>query len=174
VCGHYNCGGVKAANANMRLGLVDNWIMNVVDIKNRYASLLDKIPAEHKDDALCELNVICQVRNVMESTVMQDWWKGYRQGERQSVDWDQRHIEEALSEHSETEATTATAVTTPAPATSPDHHAVDIHGWIYGLKDGLVVPLITITAGDNPELKLKKALADIVRRYAPHALKKNN
>ena len=170
VCGHYGCGGVKAANTNMRLGLVDNWIMNVVDIKNRYASLLDKIPDEHKDDALCELNVICQVRNVMESTVMQDWWKGYRKGNRQNLDWDQNQIEEALSEHVEPEAP-------PQPSSNGtpvhDHHDVEIHGWIYGLKDGLVVPLIKLTAGDDPHIKLKKALTDIVRRYAPDALKKH-
>eukprot|EP00656_Telonema_subtile_P018451 TRINITY_DN19972_c0_g1_i1.p1 TRINITY_DN19972_c0_g1~~TRINITY_DN19972_c0_g1_i1.p1 ORF type:complete len:286 (+),score=63.14 TRINITY_DN19972_c0_g1_i1:648-1505(+) len=170
VCGHYGCGGVKAANTNMRLGLVDNWIMNVVDIKNRYASLLDKIPEEHKDDALCELNVICQVRNVMESTVMQDWWKGYRRGNRQNLDWDQNQIEEALSETVEPEAP-AKPVT--GSTTVHDHHDVEIHGWIYGLKDGLVVPLIKLTAGDDPQLKLKKALTDIVRRYAPDALKKD-
>ena len=162
VCGHYNCGGVKAANSNMRLGLVDNWIMNVVDIKNRYAALLEKIPKEHRDDALCELNVICQVRNVLESTVIQDWWKGYRKGHLQNHCYDQKYIDEVLSgDLSDHENEDTTVVS--------GHQNVEIHGWIYGLKDGLVVPLIKITASDNPHVKLRNAFADIVKRYTSNA-----
>jgi carbonic anhydrase len=157
VCGHYNCGGVKAANTNMRLGLVDNWIMNVVDIKNRYSAILDKIPAEHKDDALSELNVICQVRNVVESTVMQDWWKGYRKGDRQDGEWDgdMDRIDDPLP------AVNLSASGTPIV---PKHN-VEVHGWVYGLKDGLVVPLIKVTPRDDLTAVVRKAFADVLHRY---------
>jgi len=148
VCGHYNCGGVKAANANLRLGLVDNWIMNVVDVKNRYSAILDKIPDEHKDEALCELNVICQVRNVVDSTVMQDWWKGYRQGARPDG------VDEPLP-------VDLSASGTPIV---PKHN-VEIHGWIYGLKDGLVVPLIKVTPRDDLAAVFRKAFVDVLHRY---------
>lgn len=157
VCGHYNCGGVKAANANLRLGLVDNWIMNVVDVKNRYSAILDKIPDEHKDDALCELNVICQVRNVVESTVMQDWWKGYRQGARpDGSEWDGdiEHIDEPLPVN-------LSASGTPIV---PKHN-VEVHGWIYKLVDGHVVPLIKVTPRDDLTAVVRKAFADVLHRY---------
>jgi len=155
VCGHYNCGGVKAANANMRLGLVDNWIMNVVDIKNRYSAILDKIPAEHKDSALSELNVICQVRNVVESTVMQDWWKGYRKGERQDggVDLgDVDHLDEPVP------------MSASGAPVDPKHN-VEVHGWVYGLHDGLVVTLIKVTPRDDLTTVVRKAFADVLHRY---------
>ena len=157
VCGHYNCGGVKAANTNMRLGLVDNWIMNVVDIKNRYSAILDKIPAEHKDDALSELNVICQVRNVVESTVMQDWWKGYRKGDRQDGgewDGDIEHLEDPLP-------IDLSASGTPI---IPKHN-VEVHGWVYKLVDGHVVPLIKVTPRDDLTAVVRKAFADVLHRY---------
>eukprot|EP00164_Ancoracysta_twista_P022924 GFYU01042534.1.p1 GENE.GFYU01042534.1~~GFYU01042534.1.p1 ORF type:complete len:179 (-),score=55.42 GFYU01042534.1:471-953(-) len=140
----------------MRLGLVDNWIMNVVDIKNRYSAILDKIPAEHKDDALSELNVICQVRNVVESTVMQDWWKGYRKGDRQDGEWDGdiEHIDDPLPIN-------MSASGTPVV---PKHN-VEVHGWVYKLVDGLVVPLIKVTPRDDLTAVVRKAMADVLHRY---------
>eukprot|EP00758_Cryptobia_borreli_P017376 Tbor_TRINITY_DN6183_c5_g1::TRINITY_DN6183_c5_g1_i1::g.22282::m.22282/K01673/cynT, can; carbonic anhydrase len=81
VCGHYGCGGVRAVYDGARLGLVDNWLMNIKDISNRYQGLLSRVPEEKRFDALCQLNVICQVRNVAETTIMQDWWEGYNRQE---------------------------------------------------------------------------------------------
>jgi carbonic anhydrase len=75
VCGHYNCGGVLAAFQNQRLGLIDNWLRHIQDIAKDYKDLLDEIPTDdEKIDLLCELNVLEQVMNVGESTVLQDAW----------------------------------------------------------------------------------------------------
>jgi carbonic anhydrase len=75
VCGHYGCGGVLAALANNRLGLIDNWLRHIQDVARRHQALLDALP----DDAararlLCELNVIEQVVNVCQTTMVQGAW----------------------------------------------------------------------------------------------------
>lgn len=95
VCGHYGCGGVKAALENLQLGLIDNWLRHVQDVKFSHASELEKLsdPAA-RVDRLCELNVIEQVINVCRTTIVQSAW--------------QRGQE------------------------------LDVHGWIYGLGDGLI------------------------------------
>lgn len=76
VCGHYGCGGVKAACGHDQLGLIDNWLRN---IKNTYAlhqKELDKInDAAEKSDRLCELNVLAQVENVCHTTIVQNAWQ---------------------------------------------------------------------------------------------------
>jgi carbonic anhydrase len=72
VCGHYGCGGVRAALEHARLGLIDNWLRAVRDTAERHAVILDS--AADRADALCELNVIEQVRNVGNTTVVQDAW----------------------------------------------------------------------------------------------------
>jgi len=75
VCGHYGCGGVQAALARERHGLVDNWLQHVRDVGQRHRGRLDALPAgRERLDALCELNVAEQVRNVCETTVVQDAW----------------------------------------------------------------------------------------------------
>jgi len=75
VCGHYGCGGVKAALENIRLGLVDNWLRHIQDIQRDYARELDKSAnQDEKLDKLCEINVIEQVLNVGETTILQDAW----------------------------------------------------------------------------------------------------
>ncbi|MDQ3799184.1 MAG: carbonate dehydratase [Acidobacteriota bacterium] len=75
VCGHYNCGGVAAAFKNQRLGLIDNWLRHIQDIAKDYKDLLDTLPTdEEKLDSLCELNIIEQVTNVGETTIVQDAW----------------------------------------------------------------------------------------------------
>jgi carbonic anhydrase len=75
VCGHYNCGGILAAFENARLGLIDNWLRHIQDIAKDYKDLLDELPTDdEKIDLLCELNVLEQVMNVGESTVLQDAW----------------------------------------------------------------------------------------------------
>lgn len=75
VCGHYGCGGVLAALNDMKLGLADNWTRHVQDVRNTHARSLSALPAERQHDRLCELNVIEQVRNVCQTTVVQDAWR---------------------------------------------------------------------------------------------------
>jgi carbonic anhydrase len=83
VCGHYGCGGVQAADANLSLGLVDNWLRHVQDVRERHRAVLDGCrDAAERVDRLCELNVIEQVRNVCQTTVVQDAW---RRGQTLSV-----------------------------------------------------------------------------------------
>jgi carbonic anhydrase len=74
VVGHYGCGGVLAALEDMRVGLADNWLLHVKEVRNRHVSLLDALAPEQRHEALCELNVIEQVVNVAHTTVMQDAW----------------------------------------------------------------------------------------------------
>ncbi len=76
VCGHYGCGGVRAAMQNVELGLIDNWLRNIKDIYVKYQAELERIPAEkQRVDRLCELNVIEQVYNVCHTTIVQKAWK---------------------------------------------------------------------------------------------------
>ena len=75
VCGHYGCGGVLAALRDDRLGLVDNWLRHVQDVKLRHLAELDALDTEAlRHRRLCELNVIDQVVNVSQTTVMRDAW----------------------------------------------------------------------------------------------------
>ena len=97
VVGHYGCGGVLAALEDIRVGLADNWIRHVKDVRDRHRALIADIEPVSRHDVLCELNVIEQVINVAQTTVMQDAW-----ARRQKV---------------------------------------SVHGWCYGLKDGLVKDL---------------------------------
>jgi len=76
VCGHYGCGGVHAALHGERRGLVDNWLRRIEMVRDRHAALLGR--AAHVDaraDLLAELNVIEQVRNVCQTTVLRDAWR---------------------------------------------------------------------------------------------------
>ncbi len=75
VVGHHGCGGVLAALHNRRFGLVDNWLRHVQDVRNKHAALIESFPAGERADRLCELNVIEQVVNVCETTIVQDAWK---------------------------------------------------------------------------------------------------
>lgn len=75
VCGHYGCGGVLAALRSDRLGLVDNWLRYVQDVRTKYQPQLDALPTEaQRHRRLCELNVIEQVVNVSQATVVRDAW----------------------------------------------------------------------------------------------------
>jgi len=76
VCGHYGCGGVKAAMSNDLHGFVDNWLVNIKNVYNKYEKELMAIANEDKrEDRLVELNVIEQVRNVAKTTIAQQAWK---------------------------------------------------------------------------------------------------
>ncbi|MCP5267642.1 MAG: carbonate dehydratase [Zoogloeaceae bacterium] len=117
VVGHYGCGGVKAAHSNLRLGLVDNWLRHIQDVKQKHVGRLAAIADENATiDRLCELNVIEQVLNVCQTTVVQEAWN---RGQ-----------------------------------------ALCIHGWIFGLTDGLVRDLgISIDAPGKLQSTYDKALA---------------
>ena len=75
VCGHYGCGGVQAALRNDKLGLIDNWLRHVQDVQHKHRRQLAGIPDESlRLDRMCELNVIAQVVNVCQTTIVQDAW----------------------------------------------------------------------------------------------------
>lgn len=75
VCGHYGCGGVQAALNNSRFGLIDNWLRHVQDVKNKHLAALDALDNyRNRLDRLCELNVIEQVVNVCQTTIVQEAW----------------------------------------------------------------------------------------------------
>lgn len=75
VCGHYGCGGVTAALDNQKLGLIDNWLRHIQDVRNRNAQELQCLPTmEDRVSRLCELNVLEQVANVAQTTIVQDAW----------------------------------------------------------------------------------------------------
>ncbi len=97
VVGHFGCAGVRAALQGTRIGLADNWLRHIRDLKLRHRKRIDHLPAGQQEDVLCEINVIEQVGNVALSTVLQDAWS---RGQK-----------------------------------------VTVHGWVYGLKDGLLKDL---------------------------------
>jgi len=75
VCGHYGCGGVRAAYERLSLGLIDNWLRHVQDVRDRHDAQLARVEDDTaRLNLLCELNVINQVRNVAQTTIVQDAW----------------------------------------------------------------------------------------------------
>lgn len=75
VCGHYGCGGVRAALDGQSNGMIDNWLRHIEDVRERHADALDALPSyEARWARLCELNVIEQVRNVARATPVNDAW----------------------------------------------------------------------------------------------------
>ncbi len=113
VVGHYGCGGVQAALRGTRVGLADNWLRHVHDVKLRHRRRLDHLCAGDQEDVLCEMNVVEQVGNVALSNVMQDAWARGQE--------------------------------------------VMVHGWCYGLKDGLVKDLKVSMQGSHE-------VTDVVQR----------
>jgi carbonic anhydrase len=113
IVGHYGCGGVRAAHENLRLGLVDNWLRHIQDVRRKHRALLKRCTDNGASiDRLCELNVIEQVLSVGQTTVLQDAWARGQE--------------------------------------------VFVHGWIFGLDDGLVRDLDITLDGS----------ADVLARYA--------
>lgn len=95
VCGHYGCSGVQAALRGDRLGLSDNWLRHLQDVRQKHReNLADVRDVSGASDRLCELNVIEQVANVCQTTIVRDAWVRGQE--------------------------------------------LTVHGWIYGLKDGLL------------------------------------
>ena len=118
VVGHYGCGGVKAALANIRVGLADNWLRHIKDVRDRHSALIAAAPESAREDVLCELNVIEQVMNVAQTTVMQDAWA---RGQK-----------------------------------------VSLHGWVYGLQDGLLQDLhITLNGLEGLDSLYRAAIAGV-------------
>jgi carbonic anhydrase len=126
VVGHSGCGGVRAALQDLRVGLADNWLRHVQDVRNKHLAWLDAVPADRRVDALCELNVLEQAVNVCQTTVVRDAW-----GRGQSV---------------------------------------SVHGWVYGLHNGLLEDL-RISAGrpEDVPAAYELALTAVKYRYEPTA-----
>ena len=75
VCGHYGCGGVAEATRNSKLGMIDNWLRHVQDVKHKHKEALEAISNDQTlVNRMCELNVLEQVVNVCQTTVVQDAW----------------------------------------------------------------------------------------------------
>ena len=76
VCGHYGCGGIKAAMSSMTFGLLDNWLRNIKDVYLLHEKELDSIPDQtEREKRLVELNVREQVRNLCKTSIIQNAWK---------------------------------------------------------------------------------------------------
>jgi carbonic anhydrase len=74
VTGHYGCGGIRAVVDRVKLGLIDNWLRHVDDVRRRHENVLAGLDPDAAVDRLCELNVVEQARHVCETTVVQDAW----------------------------------------------------------------------------------------------------
>ena len=122
VCGHYGCGGVLAALRDDKLGLVDNWLRHVQDVRRKHQSQLDRLATEaERHSRLCELNIIEQVVNVSQTTVVRDAWA---RGQ-----------------------------------------ALAVHGWVYGLRDGLLQDLgVCVTGEAELAVRFEEARAGVDRR----------
>jgi carbonic anhydrase len=76
VCGHYGCGGVKAASENHHLGLIDNWLRHIRDVRQKHDIVLSALETDTlRLDRLCELNVVEQVHNVCHTSIVQEAWE---------------------------------------------------------------------------------------------------
>lgn len=74
IVGHYGCAGVKAALDGLRIGLADNWLRYIHDVRQKHQAILDATPEDERHNRLCELNVIEQVLNLAQSTILYDAW----------------------------------------------------------------------------------------------------
>jgi carbonic anhydrase len=123
VVGHSGCGGVRAALLDQRVGLADNWLRHVQDVRNKHAAWLGTLATQQQQlDALCELNVLEQALNACQTTVVMDAWARGQE--------------------------------------------VVVHGWVYGLHNGLLEDM-RMTAGNAAEVEQSYALslAGIKTRY---------
>ena len=115
VVGHYGCGGVLAALQGIRIGLADNWLRHIKDVRDNHRALIAATPVDAQQDVLCELNAIEQVVNVAQTTVVQDAWLRKQ------------------------------------PLT--------LHGWVYGLKNGLLIDLhMTVSCNEDLDAAYARAI----------------
>lgn len=119
VVGHYGCSGVGAALRGDRIGLSDNWLRHVQDVRQKHESRLRALnDSAARGDRLCELNVIEQVANVCQTTMVQDAWERGQD--------------------------------------------LTVHGWVYGLRDGLVRDLeFSATSAEEASACYATALASL-------------
>jgi len=75
VCGHYGCGGVKAAVEDQDHGLINEWLQHIKEVKQKHLVELEDLTSEQKNNRMCELNVIEQVKHVSETASVQQAWK---------------------------------------------------------------------------------------------------
>jgi carbonic anhydrase len=75
VCGHYGCGGVKAAVEDQDHGLINEWLAHIKEVKQKHLAELADLTADQKNNRMCELNVIEQVKHVSETAAVQNAWK---------------------------------------------------------------------------------------------------
>ena len=103
VCGHYGCGGVKAAMTHQSLGIINKWLRNIKDVYRMHQDEVNFLPNdEERLNRLIELNVQEQVMNLAKTSIIQKAWK--------------------------------------------DNNAPHLHGWVYGLNDGLIKPIFEMAA----------------------------
>jgi carbonic anhydrase len=122
VVGHSNCGGVRAALEDQRAGLVDNWLRHVQDVRDTHRDFLDSLEERFRINALVELNVLEQARNVCRTTIVRDAWQ---RGQ-----------------------------------------TLVVHGWVYGLQDGLLKDMsLTATAASEVEAAYDHALERLTNRW---------
>jgi carbonic anhydrase len=122
VVGHSNCGGVRAAMTNLRAGLVDNWLRHVQDVRDAHEGFLSSLHQSLQVDALVELNVLDQSRNVCRTTVAHDAWS---RGQ-----------------------------------------SLIVHGWVYGLHNGLLQDLtMTVDSSEAVAAAYDSALVQVKRRW---------
>lgn len=119
VCGHYGCSGVRAALDGQRVGLADNWLRHVQDVRDKHLPQLEDLSdVGRRANLLCELNVIEQVINVAQTTVVLDAWNRGQE--------------------------------------------LSIHGWIYGIHDGLLRDLgLCVKEAEDLGQAAKRAIAEL-------------
>ena len=106
VCGHYGCGGVKAALTQHSFGIINKWLRNIKDVYRFHRDEIDALEAnEAKVDRLCELNVQEQVLNLAKTSIIQKAWK--------------------------------------------ENNRPHLHGWVYGLQNGIINPIFEMAPGDH-------------------------
>jgi carbonic anhydrase len=106
VCGHYGCGGIRAAMTQNHLGIIDHWLKNIKDVYRLHRKEIEILSnEEQRADRLTELNVQEQVFNLAKTSIIQKAWKHEKRP--------------------------------------------DLHGWVYGLKDGLIKPVFEMNAGTH-------------------------
>jgi carbonic anhydrase len=106
VCGHYNCGGVKAAMTQHNFGIINKWIRNIKDVYRIHRDEIDILATEEeRTNKLIELNVKEQVLNLAKTSIVQKAWK--------------------------------------------EEHRPYLHGWVYGLNDGIIKPIFEMSPDDH-------------------------
>lgn len=127
VVGHYGCGGVRAAMDDLRIGIVDNWIRHVKDVRNQHLDWLMSLPeGAVRYDALCELNVLQQAFNICETTMVSEAWERGQE--------------------------------------------LVVHGWVYGLHNGLINDLrMSVASPQGLAQAYATAVDTLKERYAAKA-----